>query len=87
MFRGALIFVFGGIIGIIFGAIGGGIVGYFGGTIWTELMKEEGKKEAMRRGPGNPGSIHYRGMVPGPGVVQTHGDDEPELADEPTPET
>lgn len=55
MYKGALIFFFGGIFGSLFGVLGGGIVGYFGGTIWAEVMKEEGKKEAM-------GRVRYQGM-------------------------
>lgn len=55
MYKGALIFFFGGIFGSLFGVLGGGIVGYFGGTIWAEVMKDEGKKEAMSR-------VHYQGM-------------------------
>lgn len=41
MYKGALIFVVGGIFGSIIGALAGVILGFFGGAVFSAVMKED----------------------------------------------
>lgn len=73
MFKGALIFLFGGIVGSIIGVLAGGLLGFFGGAIagiiWSGEEDETAETdEAVYRGASTPPRTTPR---PGPEPVDS----------------
>jgi len=60
LFKGALIFIVGGIFGTIFGVLIGGALGFFGGAIFWEYNdqkdREKGYKRVSSSVPPRPGA-------------------------------
>jgi hypothetical protein len=65
VYKGSLIFLFGGIFGSIFGALVGGALGFFGGAIFKEVIKDDAQTEEIKKRIEREQAmdrVNYRGM-------------------------